>query len=255
MKDGKVRVRDGEMFYRQLGDGEPLILIHSMGLSSELWEPVMARFSEKFSVHAVDLIGHGDSDKPDLNYEVNDHARCIMEFMDELKIDKARILGSSIGAMISIDLSVYFPERVLKQVLVACPVFTSRWKRLEDLMWLAFRYDLEGNPIPQKVEQMQFIYANPTREITDWTNRIKGKAGKWCKKDQIAVALWETSEKLDRITCPTLVLFGTEDALIANEQVLLDGIKNVESVRIEGVSHFPQKENPEAFVGAVLKFL
>lgn len=255
MKEGKVRVRDGEMFYRQQGNGEPLILIHSMGLSSDLWTPVMGPLSEKFSVYAVDLIGHGDSDKPDLNYEVIDHARCITEFMDAVGIQKARVVGSSIGAMISIDLSVYYPERLIKQVLAACPVFTSRWKSLEDLMWLAHRYDPEGNPIPQKVEQMQFIYANPTREITDWTNRLKAKAGKWCKKDQIAISLWETSERLHRVACPTLVLFGTKDALIANEKALLDGIRNVESVRIEGVSHFPQKEAPGAFVEAVLKFL
>lgn len=255
MKEGRVKVRDGEMFYRQQGEGEPLILIHSLGLSSELWIPVMGPLSSRFSVYAVDLIGHGDSDKPNLNYEVIDHARSITEFMDELRIDKARIVGSSIGAMICIDISVHFPERVLKQVLVACPIFTSRWKSLEELMWLSYRYDLEGNPIPQKVEQMQFIYANPTQEITDWTNRLKNKTGIWCKKDQIAIALWETSKELDRIACPTLVLFGTKDALIANEKNLLDGIRGCKSFRIEGVSHFPQKEDPEAFAEGVLKFL
>ena len=255
MKAGKVEVTDGELYYRQQGEGRPLILIHSLGLSSELWLPVLEPLSDKFSVYAVDLMGHGDSDKPDLNYEVIDHARCLTEFMDVLQMDRAAIIGSSIGAMISVDLSVYFPARVEKQVLVACPIFSSRWKSLEDLMWLASRYDPEGNPLPQNIEQMRFIYARPTQEITDWTNRLKSKAGKWCKKDQIAVTLWETSKKLDQIDCPTLVVYGTQDALIANEKVLLDGIKQVESVRIEGVSHFPQKEDPEAFVDSVLGFL
>jgi len=255
MKEGKVKIRDGEMFYRQQGSGEPLILLHAMGLSSELYIPVMDALSEKFDVYAVDLIGHGGSDKPDLNYEVLDHARCITEFMDELGIEKARILGSSIGAMIAIDMSVYYPQRVVKQVLAACPMFPSRWKNLEDLMWLASRYDADGNPIPQTVDQMKFIYAHPTQEIADWTNRLKATAGKWCKKNQIAIALWETGKELNRIECPTLILFGVQDGLIANEKLLVEGIKNAKLVHMEGVSHFPPKEDPEAFVKAVLDFL
>ena len=204
---------------------------------------------------APDLIGHGESDKPDLKYEVIDHARCMTEFMDAIGIDKARIVGSSIGAMIGIDMSVYFPEKVLKQVLVACPVFIDRWKNLEDLIWLGSRYDTEGNPIPQELEQMKFVYANPTQEITDWTNRLKNRAGKWCRKNQIAIALWDPTEKLAKIACPTLVIYGTKDALITGEEILLREIKNVEAARIEGVSHFPMKEDPDAFVEAVLKFL
>jgi len=240
---------------RQQGSGDPLILIHALGLSSELWEPVLEPLSGKFAVYAIDLMGHGDSDKPELNYEVIDHAKRIVEFMDQLRIERARIIGSSIGAMISIDMSVYFSERVLKQVLVACPIFTDRWDMLEKLMWMSARYDPEGNPIPQTLEQMKFIYANPTQEITDWSNRLKNKAGKWCKKSQIAVALWETFNKLNEIDCPTLVLYGTEDLLISGEDTLLSRIRNAESFRMKGVSHFPQLEDPDTFAKAVLKFL
>ena len=255
MKEDYLNVTDGRMYYRQQGEGEPVILIHAMGLSSELWLPVMDRLSEKFCVYAVDLLGHGDSDKPDLKYQVIDHAKRIVEFMDALKIKKARIAGSSIGAMISIDMSVYFPERVEKQVLVACPVFTDRWQCIEDTLMLASRYDAEGIPIPQTIDQMQFIYANPTQEITDWTNRLKDRAGKWCKKNQIAIALWETYKELDKIQCPTLVLYGEKDALVYGEKTLLEGITNATSSKIEGVSHFPQKEEPDAFADAVLAFL
>jgi pimeloyl-ACP methyl ester carboxylesterase len=255
MKKGSISVKDGSLYYRQSGSGESLILIHSMGLSSELWLPVMEPLAQNFSVYAVDLMGHGDSDKPDLNYETIDHAKRLVEFMDELGIKKARIIGSSIGAMIGIDMAVHFPEWVEKLVLVACPVFPSRWKCIEDLMWLASRYDSEGNPVPQTVEQMQFLYTNPTQEITDWTNDLKSRAGKWCKKDQIAIALWEGHRQLNAIHCPTLVLIGTEDVLIENEGALVKGIRGARSVHIPGVSHFPQKEDPQAFVSAVLDFL
>jgi pimeloyl-ACP methyl ester carboxylesterase len=255
MKEGKVNVRDGNMFYRVQGEGEPLILIHSMGLSSELWLTVMDDLSKKFTVYAPDLIGHGDSDKPDLKYEVIDYAKLIVEFMDAMSIKKASLIGSSIGGMISIEVSLNFPERITKQVLVACPIVYDRWKNLEDMMMLGARYDAEGNPIPQRVEQLAFIYSNPTQEIADWTNRIKNKAGKWCKKDQIALALWDPRGRINKINIETLSLYGTKDALIIYEEILLKEIKNCKTARIEGVSHFPQREDPKAFTEAVLKFL
>jgi pimeloyl-ACP methyl ester carboxylesterase len=255
MKEGKVKVADGNMFYRHQGEGAPLILIHAMGLSSELWLPTMDALSKKFSVYAPDLIGHGDSDKPDLKYQVIDHAKRIVEFMDAMGIKQAAVMGSSIGAMICIELSINFPERVTKQVLVACPIFMDRWQNLEDTIMLSARYDANGNPIPQIVEQMAFIYAKPTQEITDWTNRLKATAGKWCKKNQMAIGLWDPTEKLGKVNKPTLVLYGSKDALVFGEEILLSKIKGSAAERIEGASHFPQKEEPSAFVEAALKFL
>jgi len=215
----------------------------------------MGKLSENFSVYAPDLIGHGDSDKPDLNYLISDHARCIIEFMDAVKIKKARIIGSSIGSMISIDMSANFPDRVLKQVLVACPSFMDRWKIVEDLLWLGSRYDADGNPIPQMLENMKFIYANPTQEITDWTNRLKNTAGKWCRRNQVAIAIYDPRDLLGRIVCPTLVVYGVKDALITSEEFLVKMIKDAKAVRIDNASHFPSKEQPEAFLDAVLNFL
>jgi pimeloyl-ACP methyl ester carboxylesterase len=255
MKEGKTKIRDGSIFYRHQGEGDALILIHSMGLSSELWSQNMEQLSNKFSVYAIDLLGHGDSDKPDLNYEVIDHARSLIEFLDALNINKARVIGSSIGALISIDMATQFPDRIEKQVLVACPVHLTRWESLESLMWLALRYDRHGNPIPQTVEQMKFLYVDTTQEIADWTNDLKNKAGQWCKKDQIALALWEIGDKFEKIRCPTLTVYGTEDLLLKNEKIFLDGIASARGIRIEGSSHFPQKEKPEAFNDAVLEFL
>ena len=84
---------------------------------------------------------------------------------------------------------------------------------------------------------------------------MKNRAGKWCKKNQIAIAIWENYKELDKINCPTLILYGAKDGLISGEKTLLEGIKEARSVIIDGVSHFPQKEDPESFTEAVLAFL
>ena len=119
MKEATVQLKDGKMFYKTEGQGEPLVLIHSIGLSSELWDGVSKALSEKFTVYNIDMIGHGNSDKPDMRYEIHHHAESIIEFMDKVGIKKANIIGSSIGALISIEMSSAFPDRVIKQVLAA----------------------------------------------------------------------------------------------------------------------------------------
>ena len=86
MKETAVQTKDGKLFYRFEGQGEPLILLHSLGVSSESWRHVIEQLSRKFSVYAVDLMGHGNSDKPDKNYEIYQYAENVIELMNALGI-------------------------------------------------------------------------------------------------------------------------------------------------------------------------
>lgn len=255
MKEDAVRVKDGELFYRLVGRGEPLILLHSLGLSSESWQYVMEPLSKKFAVYAVDLMGFGDSDKPDRNYEIHHYANNIVEFMDLLDIGKARVMGNSIGAMIALEMSASFSNRVAKQVLVGCPAWRNAWDRLERLMLGALRYDVEGNIKPMTRDDLNLSYTHPTTELLEWVNNLRAKAGIWCKRAQIAVALWDIMPKLPMVSCPTLILFGDKDVLREQEQLLIQGIRGAKYALIEDAGHVPQIDAPKAFVDTVLEFL
>lgn len=255
MKEATVRVKDGDLFYRFAGQGEPLILLHSLGLSSESWDRVAEQLSSRFSLYAVDIMGHGNSGKPDRNYRIYDFAENVVEFMDALGIDRAMVVGNSIGAVISIEMSVSFPQRVIKQVLVGCPAWETEWERMERLVIAAPRYNSKGEQKPMTMEALRLSFAYPNSELLEWVNGQRAKAGLWCKKAHIAITLWDVMPMLPRVACPTLVLFGSEDTLRERERVLLDGITGVKYALIEDAGHIPQMEAPEAFLKPVMEFL
>ena len=255
MKEGTVHTKDGKLFYRFEGQGEPLILLHSLGVSSESWRHVIEPLSRKFSLYTVDLMGHGNSDKPNRNYEIYNYAESVVELMDALEISEARVIGNSIGAMISLEMSVSFPERVVKQVLVGCPAWETAWERMERLMLSALGYDATGNPKPLTIDNLSLSYAHPTMQILEWVNNLRAKAGLWCKRALIAVALWDIVPKLPMVKCPTLIIFGSKDFLREKEQVLIQNIRGAKYALIENAGHLPQIDAPEAFLKPVLEFL
>ncbi|MFC1974665.1 alpha/beta fold hydrolase [Chloroflexota bacterium] len=255
MKEGTVRLKDGGLFYISEGQGEPLVLLHSLGTSSESWHNVIEPLAKKFTVYAVDLMGHGNSGKPNMNYEIYHYAENVIELMDILGISTARVIGNSIGAMISLEMSVSFPQRVVKQVLVGCPASETAWEMMERLMLGALKYDAKGNPKPATMDDLSPFYVHITPETIEWINKLRAKAGLWCKKAHIAIALWDIMPKLPKVSCPTLVVFGDKDPLREKEQVLLRGIRGVKYNLIENAGHVPHIDAPEAFLKPVLEFL
>lgn len=256
-KEHSVMLKDGKMFYRYAGDGDPLILIHSVGFSSELWYKVMEPLAEHFTVYAIDLIGHGDSDKPDKNYYVIDHATSIKDFMDLLSIEKANIMGSSLGGLITLEIAASFPEKIIKTVIVAAPALNEPiWDRVEGAMRIAImRCDTQGNPRPLTLEGIRPFYANPTEETVKWANRMRAKAGKWCWKDQLTIIFYEIMERMPLVRTPTLVFQGKLDGGGRSAEIIAENIKGSMLSIVDGLSHFPQIDDPDKFLKPIVDFL
>jgi 2-hydroxymuconate-semialdehyde hydrolase len=117
-----VEVMGHTMAYKELGAGFPLILIHGFTYSSQCWEQNMEALAcAGFKVYAVDLFGHGLSDKPrgmDYGHPFHTFAGQVLHFMKRLQIEKAHVLGHSMGGGVSIKLACDHPERVDRLVLI-----------------------------------------------------------------------------------------------------------------------------------------
>jgi pimeloyl-ACP methyl ester carboxylesterase len=249
-----IQLEEGKLAYLAGGRGKNLFLLHSLNISADSWKEVFGPLSQNYSIYALDMPGHGDSDKPKKNYWIEDYARAVIQFMDRMKLEKAVVCGNSVGALIAVELGAAYPQRVEKLILVGCPA-RDAWERMERFAFSALSFDAQGNPQPLSMTDLKMTFAHPTSELAAWFNGLRGKAGVWVKKTMIAISLYDPFPKFPRIKCPTLVLFGDQDILKEKEKEILQGIKGSKSVILADAGHVPQMEKPQAFLEAVAKFL
>src|SRR5688500_16351469 len=107
------------VIYRIAGSGPPVVLIHGMVNSSRHWEKVALRLSERYTVIAPDLIGHGDSATPRGDYSLGAHAAVIRDLLSALGVGPATIVGHSLGGGIAMVFFWQFPHRVERLALVS----------------------------------------------------------------------------------------------------------------------------------------
>src|SRR3954454_23010240 len=105
--------------YRTAGSGPPLLLIHGIANSSETWERVVPLLSDRFTLIAPDLLGHGESATPRGDYSLGAHASGARDVMTALGIERATIVGHSLGGGVAMQFAYQFPERCERLVLVS----------------------------------------------------------------------------------------------------------------------------------------
>jgi len=105
--------------YRIAGSGPPVVLIHGMVNSSRHWEEVALQLADRYTVVAPDLIGHGDSATPRGDYSLGAHAASIRDLLTAIGIDRATIVGHSLGGGVAMQFFYQFPQRTERLVLVS----------------------------------------------------------------------------------------------------------------------------------------
>lgn len=105
--------------YLRAGKGQPLILLHGIGHSARAWDRVIQPLAEQYDVIAPDLPGCGKSDKPETDYSLGNQAAAVRYFMDTLEIQRATIVGHSLGGGVAMTFSYLYPERVSRLGVVS----------------------------------------------------------------------------------------------------------------------------------------
>jgi pimeloyl-ACP methyl ester carboxylesterase len=105
--------------YRRGGEGPALLLLHGITNSSETWERVAPRLAERFTLIAPDLLGHGRSATPRGDYSLGAHASGARDVLTALGIERATVVGHSLGGGIAMQFAYQFPERCKRLVLVS----------------------------------------------------------------------------------------------------------------------------------------
>jgi pimeloyl-ACP methyl ester carboxylesterase len=104
--------------YSDSGTGNAIVLLHGFLENKKMWKDYVAFFSEKYRVITIDLLGHGESDPLGYVHEMEDNANVINEILEHLKIEKAIILGHSMGGYVGLAFAELYPQKIQKLVLL-----------------------------------------------------------------------------------------------------------------------------------------
>jgi pimeloyl-ACP methyl ester carboxylesterase len=245
--------------YRVEGQGEPLVMIMGFTASRSGWMPQISFFKKHYRVVTFDNRGAGKSDKPPGLYSTRMMADDTVALMDLLGIEKAHIMGVSMGGMIAQELAINYPRRVMKLVL-ACT------------------YASQDETSGDTLEQAKFLHLTPEKKVSAMVslafnkplyrfifgllatvqNKFMGTSGRVGIAGQSEACLkHNTLERLPLITAPTLVIVGTGDRIIkpVSSEVIASKIPNVKLVKVEGGSHYFSFEMENVFNREVLNFL
>jgi len=116
--DKYVDVSGYRLHYTEAGSGPPIILLHGLGADLRTWRLVTPVLARRFHVYALDQLGFGQSEKPQISYRVGTLVDSLNGFLAAVRIDKASVVGNSLGGWVAAMFAATHPERLDKLVLV-----------------------------------------------------------------------------------------------------------------------------------------
>lgn len=261
----KIEVDKMTVNYDHQGTGEPLILIPYLAADSACYAFQVADYAKHFTCISIDLRGTGESDKPEGVYSSELFADDIAAFMHELGIQKAHVLGLSLGAATGMWLAARYPERV-KSLSVH-----SGWTKSDPFLktvvegWQVMAKALES--VPEMVIQGIFpwcftpeLYAAKPEYIQSLAGFVRSRPAQPLAsfiQHSNAVISHDVESQLRRITAPTQITFGRHDLVTSTRfaDPMKSNIRGAELWVFEDCSHAPIYENVEEFNQKTLAFL
>ncbi len=254
-----VRVGELRLAVREWGSGEPLLMLHGLGMSSTLWRAQVAALSPRYRMIAPDLRGFGQSDRPDApgSYDLARYVSDIAGLADALGVRRAHCLGASMGGCIAQGLAVARPDLCASLVLtntsqrIRIPedVLASRLKALESIPMIEYG----------RLVASQAIAASAPAELKAWVIEQIGLNDRHAYTQVLAEGFktFDTSAVIGRIAVPTLVVVGSEDRVLPPEQgaALAASIAGAQLETVPDTGHLSYAERPEIFNRLVLEFL
>jgi pimeloyl-ACP methyl ester carboxylesterase len=118
-RNSRRKLSQGLIFWREVGEGTPVIFLHGAWNDSSQWISVMKSFSQDFHCFAPDLLGFGESENPNILHSIDLQVECIAEFLQAVKQEKVYLVGHSLGGWIAASYALKYPEQVYGVVLLA----------------------------------------------------------------------------------------------------------------------------------------
>lgn len=250
------------IYYVSKGSGEPIVFIHGVGLDHTIFKEQINYFSKQYHVIAYDMLGHGQSEKPNTEYKLIYYVEQLNRLITDLNLDKVHVVGFSMGAMVAQLFAIKYPKKLntlclLNAVAKRNSVQTEGvLKRVEQVKkeghlstinaalkrWFTDSY---FNKYPKVINDIKSILANNPLEAYLKSYQLFSVSDKM---------LWP---KLGQIKNPTLIITGENDSGSTPEMAFMLGrkIQNSEIVILPNIKHMSPIEASESVNSTIDQFL
>jgi len=247
--------------YTEAGDATKpaVVLLHGLGSSSVAWQFNIAALAAKYRVIVPDQIGFGKSDKPMLKYRVGTYVDFLDKFLAEIKVEKATLVGNSLGGWVAAWTAIKYPNRVEKIVLADAAGLKPSEVDFNLIYSLNYSTRDEVRKLVKLVFYNQAIFGSEV--FIDQSMYVRVTANDGYTINSLIESIKRNEDFLDgqlaKIQKPTLIIWGKQDGLLK----LADGerfnreINGSQLVVFDKCGHVPQVEKAAEFNAAVLKFL
>jgi pimeloyl-ACP methyl ester carboxylesterase len=246
----RAKVNGINLFYEVHGQGEPLVLIMGFSGTNAGWIFQKRAFKKHFQVITFDNRGTGKTDKPTGSYTIRMMVEDTIGLMTHLDIEKAHILGVSMGGYIAQEIAINYPERVKKLVL-GC-TYARQDEKCGHSTEYHYGLGLSDGCSPDELRKVPVSKVLRTEFPLAFNSKLykviaallmnfyaRRMATEGVAAQFQAIAEHDTLERLQLIQAPTLIITGTQDRIIkpASSEVLAKMIPNAKLVKIDGGSH------------------
>lgn len=257
-----VLILDSQVIhYEVMGQGEPVLFLHGWMGSWRYWLPTMEAVAEHFRTYSFDFWGFGDSDKDTESHTIEDYVQQVLAFLDGMGIARCRLVGHSMGGMVSLKTAIEHPERIVRVATAGAVIEGSS---------LAPLLKLTTNELITRLFVRPTVVSGIWRRLlvnirAGWSRWFQEVVDDSAKSDQEAVLRSVRSMRnkdlrpdLPRLKVPTLVIHGSDDDIVHPNQADIFKHVHVPAVRVvvmKKCRHFPFMDDPETFNRLLLDFL
>jgi len=253
--DSKFATLDGaKIHYKSYGEGSSaFVLVHGWSSNLEAWGYQIPELAKRARVIALDLPGHGQSDKPQLAYTMDHFAAAVDAVMKDAKVEKAVLLGHSMGTPVVRQFFRKYPQKTLAIVIVDGGLRPFGDKAMRDNFVNMFRTPAYKEAGTQMFGQMMPVASAEEKE--------KALASFRNTPQHVLVSAMESMNQealygTDQIKVPVLAILAKSPVWPADtEQFLKSLAPDLEFIMLEGVDHFLHQEKPKEFNDAVIAFV
>jgi len=254
-----------DLYWEEAGEGSPVVLVHEAVGDSRMWDPQWETFPRSHRTVRFDQRGYGRSP---LEPGTISHARDLLDLMDVVGLERASLVGGSLGGRVALEVAVSQPDRIEKLVLLNSGLPGHDWSQEVQAGWAEEEAALDRGDLDAAVEvNLRMWFDGPRRSAGEVDPVLRARVGEMQRRafevqvpvgDDVSEELLvpDLADRLGDVQAPTLVVIGDEDApdIRAIADRLVREIPDARRASMPG-AHVANLEHPDEFDGIVLEFL